>query len=299
MDMGKLAEKLAENHARILADEGKSLVVEAEDISRIAQMQEFSGAAKLMTQWKKLHGFDFDQLKNDTLAALKESGKKKYSIKTKFHDKANFSSRRVYKAMNPFLKKEGFSFDENADAVAYVEFRRQEGSMYYRVSYYTKVWSAEPSAAGIGYSRFAAVIENPRLADEVSDFLRLCWIFKIPLFIVTKEIGFEKLLKKAKDITKGIDYEKLDVKVVERMPEGYALAGFSKLAKESEKGLKSLLSKDGEKIALVFGDDKFGLTQEAREKMNFMFRLTPELKKPLRASHALSYVLGIYTSMKV
>ena len=62
--------------------------------------------------------------------------------------------------------------------------------------------------------------------------------------------------------------------------------------------MKDVIFNDA-KIALVFGDDKYGLTQETRDKLNYCFRLTPEIKKPLRASHALSYVIGFYTAYKI
>jgi tRNA G18 (ribose-2'-O)-methylase SpoU len=119
------------------------------------------------------------------------------------------------------------------------------------------------------------------------------------LYIVTKNREFPKLLKKAKEITKGIDYEKMKLIVTDTLPKNYTLVGFSKLARENESDLKHFFKEkatNNQQIAFVFGDDKFGLTQETRDKMDFMFHLTPETKKPLRACMAFSYVLGIYTA---
>ena len=86
--------------------------------------------------------------------------------------------------------------------------------------------------------------------------------------------------------------------ITNNLPKNITLIGFSKHAQKKEIELKEHL-KTKKPLALVFGDDKFGLSQETRDRMDIMFRLTPELKKPLRASHALSYVLGIYTSLKI
>jgi len=41
----------------------------------------------------------------------------------------------------------------------------------------------------------------------------------------------------------------------------------------------------------------FGLSQELRNKLDYSFRLTKETKKPLRGSHALSYVMGLINSI--
>ena len=73
---------------------------------------------------------------------------------------------------------------------------------------------------------------------------------------------------------------------------------FSKHSLKNEADMREIILQD-KKIALIFGDDKFGLTQETRDKLDYSFRLTPETKKPLRASHALSYILGFYTAEKI
>ncbi len=295
-DMNVLKKKLSSLGINVLSFTEKLLVVEGKNIEKSLALSEISGVAKIVSDWKSL---DFEKLKKDALSAMQDSNKKAYKIKTKFHDKTSFSSRRVYKTVNPSLKKENYTFNEdNPEVILYIEFKKENKKVFSRVSYSFPEWLSSPAFINVDYSNFVIVLENPAVAEEISDFLRICWIFKIPLYIIPKNTDFDKLLNKAKKITKGIDYTKMKLTISKKIPEGYLLAGFSKLAKENEMGLEQLLS-TSKKIALVFGDDKFGLTQEARDKMNRMFRLTPEIKKPLRASHALSYVLGIYTSLKI
>lgn len=295
-DINVLKKKLANLGISLLSFNKNYAVIEGKDIEKALSMQEVAGISKIIIDWKLFKTFDFDKLKKDALLTIQDSSKKEYKIKTKFYDKTSFSSKRIYKTINPLLKKKGFIINENnPEVILHVEFKKEEGKTYYRLSY---SYSESKNMVNVDYSRFAVVLENPTLVEEVSDFLRICWIFKIPLYIITKNKDFNKLLEKAKKITKGIEYDKMKLIISEKIPKEYSLVGFSKLAKENEKGLKHYLSSN-DKIALVFGDDKFGLTQETRDKMDIMFRLTPEIKKPLRASHALSYVLGLYTSLKV
>jgi hypothetical protein len=299
-NMGIFKKKLSGFGIEILSAEGKNLVCQGDNFQNCLTLSEVSGFAKIMSDWVEFVPFNFKDMKQLSLDAMNDSSRLSYKIQTKFHDKSVFSAKNVYKHLNPFLKKEGFVPDEkNPEVCIYIEVKRKDKKSFFRVSYFLREWSNVPLAANIDYSRFAVVIENPSLVDEVSDFLRLCRIFNVPLYVVTQNQAFGRILKKAKEITKGIDFETLTVTVSQEFPKGYMLVGFSKLARKNEIDLKKFLASEKQKIALVFGDDKFGLTQGARDKMQQMFRLTPDLKKPLRASHALSYVLGIYSAMKL
>ena len=292
-DKSTFDSKLVNLDIRIIKEEKYNFIIEAKKINELLKLEEVSRIFKIISDWKELR---FDELKKDSLKAIKESGLKDYKIQTKFHDKIKISSKSIYKHINPYLKHDGFSFSEEG-VVIYVEFMKKE-DIFYRISYSLPEWFNTLNPVKVDYSKFIVIIENPSLVEEVSDFLRLCWIFKIPLCILTKNKDFDKILKKAKEITKGIDYDEMKLNISEKLPNGYTLVGFSKLARNNETGLKNILLKD-EKIALVFGDDKFGLSQGLRDKVKFMFRLTPEIKKPLRGSHALSYVLGLYSALKI
>ena len=68
--------------------------------------------------------------------------------------------------------------------------------------------------------------------------------------------------------------------------------GFSINSKLNENNFKEFYNKN-KKLILIFGNEKFGLTQNLRDKLDYSFRLTKETKKPLRASHALSYIMGL------
>jgi hypothetical protein len=299
-DSSVFEKKLAGIGIKIKSAEGKNFVAEGNNFQDCLNLSEVAGFAKIVSSWVEFVPFNFGDMKKLSLDAMNDSARISYAVQTKFHDKSIFSTKNVYKHLNPYLKKEGFKPDETSPEVyLYIEVMRKDKQTFFRVSYFLSEWRNIPAKAAIDYSNFAVVVENPSLVDEVSDFLRLCRIFNVPLFVVTKDPEFGKILIRAKEVTKGIDFETLKVTISGDFPKGYMLVGFSKLAPKNEVGLKKFLSTVKHKIAFVFGDDKFGLTQHARDRMQIMFRLTPDLKKPLRASHALSYVLGMYSAMKV
>ena len=296
-EKNNLAKKLESLNVKVLAREKENLIIKTENIDKLLELQEISKILKLTTNWKE---FSFNELKIDSLNSIKDLKQNNYKIQTKFYDKIKISAKSIYKHINPYLKHEGFMpNEENPEIILYVELKKENNKILYRISHSLIEWYKLLKPIKIDYSKFIIIIENPSLAEDVSDFLRVCWIFKIPLYIITKDIHFDKILKKAKDITKGIEYEKMKLIISNKLPEDCILVGFSKLARQNEVELKNLFKKETKKIALVFGDDKFGLNQETRDKMQYNFRLTPEIKKPLKASQALSYILGIYTSMNL
>jgi len=266
------------------------------DAKELTSFQEISKIALLFTDWKE---FGFKTLKSDALALCNHYKLKDYFIDVKFYDKVKISVTSLYKYINPYLKFEHILVNEKSEHFLYLELKKFDDVLKYRFAYAPRSLWCRNSALSIDLSNFSVVLENPTLVSEVSDFLRLCWIFKLSLFILTQDkLGFEKILKKAKEETKGIDYEKFELKIVNKLPSDFTLVGFSKHALLNEKDLKPILLTP-KKIAFVFGDDKYGLTQETRDKLDTCFRLTPETKKPLRASHALSYVLGFSTAFKL
>ena len=140
-------------------------------------------------------------------------------------------------------------------------------------------------------SNIEIVLENPEDKEEIKDFLRLCYIFNLPLNILTNK-NITNLINKAKEEAKGIPYEKFTLNINKKL-DGIKI-GFSINSKLDENNLKKFYSENkNNKIILIFGNEKFGLTQNLRDKLDYSFRLTKETKKPLRASHALSYVLGL------
>ena len=264
------------------------------DIKGINKKQEVNSIYELVSDWNELN---FKSLKEDCLKSVKDKNAETYLIKTKFLNKIKISAKSVYKHINPYLKHDGFSVnEENPEIIIYIEFKRENKKVFYRLLYGYK---KEIKVIKMDLTNFNIILENPSLVIEVSDFLRLCWIFKLPLIIVTKDKNFDKILKKAKGETKGIEYREMQLHIMGELPSNYLLVGFSKHANSNEEDLIKFFKENKSKIALVFGDDKFGLTQETREKLDYCFRLTPEAKKPLKASHALSYVLGIYAGISI
>ncbi len=278
-------------------DEGNNLILNSQlSHEKLMQFQEINKIIILFSDWKY---FSFKTLKEDCLKLCQDQNISIYFIDTKFYDKVPISAKSLYKHINPYLKHEKILVDESKGNMLYLEFKKFDGKLKYRVGYSKQNLFNKRNIVKVDMGKFSVVLENPGLASEVGDFLRLCWIFKLPLYIVTKDkVGFDKLLRKASEETKGIDYDKFELTISDRLPSDYTLVGFSKHSDKNEKDMKKVLLSD-KKIALVFGDDKYGLTQETRDKLDYCFRLTPEIKKPLRASQALSYVLGFYTGYKI
>ncbi|MEK6835786.1 MAG: hypothetical protein AABX55_02070, partial [Nanoarchaeota archaeon] len=117
------------------------------------------------------------------------------------------------------------------------------------------------------------------------------YIFNLPLNILTNK-NINNLINQAKKEAKGIPYEKFTLNVNKKL-DGIKV-GFSINSKLDEHDFKEFYNKSKDKkLIFVFGNEKFGLTQNLREKLNYSFRLTHETNKPLRASHALAYILGL------
>ncbi len=262
----------------------------------IIKLQEVSQIIEIKTEWKKL---DFKKLKKDSLDAIKEN--KSYVIQTEYLDKIPISAKSIYKHINPYLKHEGLILDtENYELVLYAQFRKENREIQYRIGkseYY--IWN-KTNPIEVEMNNIYVAIEEPRLEEEISDFLRLCYIFKLNFMIITQDAAkTEKLVNKAKEITKGIPPE-FKVRYIPHLSKDFLKVGFSKHSTTNEKDLLKFFEKNTEdRICLVFGNDTFGLTQETRDDLDYCFRLTPEVKKPLKANQALSYVLGLYMSIKI
>ena len=260
------------------------------DVNKLRMILEISDLLPVLVGYKRFSSFsDFN---SDILGCFNGvlSKPKTFKVKVKFMSKIPISSISIIKRINTLLKKEGLLFnEENPDLNIYVEFDKDNKGKNYLISMYTKENTQKQE-----YDLDRVIILcNPGSVIEISDFLRLSYIFKIPLIIISENTPkFKFSLNKAKKITKGIAYERFPLSIMPSLPNGYVFVGFSKLATKNEKDLLSILNKKV-KLAFVFGDEKFGLSDKIRAKMNYMIRLTAEQKKPLRASHALSYILGL------
>ena len=295
LDKDKLKNKIIKlDNSVSFLDGEKVIAVDSKlDAEEFMKFHEVKYVVVLFKNWKN---FSFKDLKEDCLQLCGNFNVKRYFVELKFWDKVKISARSLYRHINPYLKHEGILVNETDGDILYIDIRKIDGKLKYRISYSNQKLYNRQNIVKVDMNKFIVVMEEPTYLGEIDDFLRLCWVFGLPLHIVTKNKGeCEKLFNKAKEISKGIDYTKFDIKISNDFPSGYTLVGFSKHSDKNEKDMKVVLLTD-KKIALVFGDDKFGLSQEARDKLDYCFRLTPSLKKPLRASQALSYVLGFYTA---
>lgn len=282
-----LEEKLK---AKILEKDKFRITIESElTEEEISKLQEVKKVIKLYQDWMNFESFN--NFKNKCLEVAKNSKIKEYNVLVKFLNKTKFSAGELNKKVNTFLKVEGLNYSENAQ-IFYIEFK---DDLKFRIGIAeAKYWNVS-SQLEKKFSNFTVILESPESIIEISDFLRLCWIFKLPLIILGDKNKNASYLKPAKNVTKGIEYTKMEIRLLNKIPRDYIKLGFSKHGKMNEVQLREfLMHVENKKIALVFGNDKYGLSQNARDEMNHMYRLTPETSKPLRASHALSYILGIY-----
>ncbi len=258
------------------------------NLNELRKLQEINEIYTIYIDLKELKNYqDFNK---DTLDFVKKVKGKSFFVKVKFLSKIPISGKSIIKRVNSLLKKESLFFKEqDAEINIYIEFKKESNRIFYRICEMNK-----KEVLKFDFNKFIVILEKPGSVIEISDFLRLCWIFKIPLYIISEnDSKFQFLFNKAKKMTKGIPYEKMNIKILKELPKDIVLVGFSKNANLDERYLDKVLN-GNEKIALVFGDEKFGLTQMARDKLDYCICLTSEIKKPLRASHALSYVLGFY-----
>ena len=266
------------------------------DEGKLRKMAEISEVLPVFIGYKRFSSFSDFNL--DILSCFKGvlSKPKTFKVKVKFMSKIPISSISVIKRINTLLKKEGLLFnEENPDIYIYVEFDKDNKGKKYLISMYNKENTQKQEYS----SDRAIILCNPGSIIEISDFLRLSYVFKIPLIIISENTPkFKFSLNKAKKITKGIAYDGFPLKIMVGLPQGYIFVGFSKLATENEQDLIPVLTKKA-KLAFVFGDEKFGLSDKLRNKMDYMVKLTTEQRKPLRASHALSYVLGLEKALEL
>lgn len=299
-DKDKLKDKINDlDSSSSFKDDNDNLLVSSKlDAKKIIVFPEVNHIAVVFTGWKD---FGFKILKEDCLKLCKDKNIKDYFIEAKFYDKVAISARSLYKHINPYLKYESIIFGEDSKNIIYLELKKFDNRLRYRLSYSnSNLWN-KANPLKMELSNFNVVLEEPRLVEEVSDFLRLCWIFKLPLFVLTKDQEkAEKIINKAKKITKGIEYDKFTLRYIPYLSKDFIKVGFSKHAMKNESDLLEFFkSNSDDRICLVFGNDTYGLSQDVRDDLDYCFRLTPNIKKPLKASQALSYVLGFYVSYNV
>src|SRR3990167_2596484 len=242
-------------NCKILEKKKDRILVET-NLKNLHSFNEIMEIVILKQNWK-----DFKTMKDfveDCSTFINES----YNIDVRFLEKNKFSAGHIKKKLNSFLKKKGLNYS-NVGKKIYIEFSGNQ----YRIGF------LQENMINLIKTKFnlLVILENPLTVREVSDFFRVCKVFELPLIVLGgKEV--ENLVENAKKLTKGID--------------------FSKLSNKNENDLFEVMS-DNNKIGLVFGNEKFGLSQELRDKLE-TYRLTKSNTKPLLASQALTYILGIY-----
>ncbi len=275
-------EKLKEKIKLKLKDadfyEDNGLILETnQDINTVLHFEEIEKILPMHKDWQE---FEFKSFRENFNIDIKN-----YLVKIKFLSKIPISAKSLIKKINSVLK---FHNERDPENIIYIEFIKKQNIPYYRVFIVPSNYWEKFKMQKNNYD-MEIILEDPQGKEEIKDFLRLCYIFNLHLNIITNNID---LINKAKQETKGIPYENFTLNVNKKI-EGIKI-GFSINSKLDENNFKEFYNKNkNKKINLIFGNEKFGLTQEMRDKLDYSFRLTQETKKPLRTSHSLAYILGL------
>lgn len=285
MDEKKLKSKLG----KIIEFSSEKAIVETK-LDDLLKLDEVDRIIELKTDFKP---FNFTELKKDALKYVKE---KNYFIKTDFISKIPISAKSLYKHINPYLKHEGFIVNEDYDELLHIEILKVEGKPFYRIGVSSKNMYEKQNAIRNIFNNYIVVLEEPELLYELQDFLRVCWIFKLPLHILTKDKPkMEKMLISAIKEVKGVSQAALEIKTISKLSDDYVKIGFTKHSMKNENDLQ-LITKTDKTFALIFGNDKYGLSQNVRDSVDHSVHLGPQSEKPFRGSQALSYVLGFISN---
>ncbi|MFX0063598.1 MAG: TrmH family RNA methyltransferase [Candidatus Hermodarchaeota archaeon] len=156
-----------------------------------------------------------------------------------------------------------------------------------------------PTPSFVPFTRYLClVLERPTTADEISDFIRICISFNLPLRLVLSSSD-ASLLEAAKKRAGGRGFPKVRITTYQSISKAVAgtkAYGFSLWTTKNEHDLKKVFRNwfdSPHKISLVFGNEKSGLSLETRQKIRETIHLGPPSSEPLRASQAASYILGL------
>ncbi|MEK6932943.1 MAG: hypothetical protein AABW56_04085 [Nanoarchaeota archaeon] len=280
LDINNLKNKIK---SKIKCDfyEDNGLILETNgDINKILYLEEIEKIFALYKDWNK---FNFNTFKD----SFTDLDVKDYLVKIKFINKIPIPAKSLIKKINSVLK---YHNEKNPENIVYVEFIKKKNTPDYRI-FVSKIYHYEKFKMEKNNLNFEVVLQNPEDKEEIKDFLRICYIFNLPLNILTNK-NIDSLINNAKKEAKGIQYENFTLNINKKL-DGIKV-GFSINSRLDENNFKEFYGKNkNKKINLVFGNEKFGLTQNLRDNLDHSFRLTKETKKPLRSSHALAYILGL------
>lgn len=302
LDLDKVKAKLKKMKVETIEDREHRLIGKLsneEAINDIVKMNEVDKVVMLENNWEE---FSFKAMREKcfSLAEKTKDNFETFYIHTRLLDAIPISAKSINKKMSSVFKKEGMTFNEkNKDVIIFIELMKDQGKKFFRIGYSSKKDWQKRKKIEIK-KEILVLVEEPELVLEIGDFLRVCWIFKLKLrFLVKKDKdSFEKRLIKAMKETKSIHYKEFDMETISKMPSGdYTKIAFTRHTTKNEEDLVDLFKKN-DKFMFIFGNEKFGLTGELRDKADHLIKLTPDLKKPLRGSQALTYALGISYMVK-
>ena len=200
------------NDAKFYEDNG--LILETnKNVNEILYFEEVEKLLPLYKDWQK---FDFKTFKEN----FSNLNIRSYFVKVKFLSKIPISAKSIIKKVNSALKG---NYSENPETYIYIEFIKKKNIPYYRMFIIpNKYW--EKFKMQKNKLNLEIVLENPEDKEEIKDFLRLCYIFNLPLNILSNK-NITNLINKAKQEAKGIPYENFTLNINKKL-EGIKI-GFS------------------------------------------------------------------------
>ena len=158
--------------------------------------------------------------------------------------------------------------------------------------------SSEPISLD-SITQISVILFSPYTAIEIADFCRISLNFDFleVIFSNENEKVPEILKETSKTLFKGIDKVKYEVipllnDFIRKNSGKYLFLGFSLHATKNAHDLKKILSNSDKIPCVIIGNETRGL-EYSTQKMIEMFKLGTGSSEPLRASHVLTYVLGM------
>ena len=275
-----------------------------EDSERLLkQISQIPGIVTIIIFKKKNFNFStgkLSELINYMLSAIKFNEKPLY---IKFQAIGSLPFHK--KAFQERIKKKTSLSTESAETTfnVYLECTEENSYVLGRLGYIyldEKKESESPEPMTIGsITEMSVILFSPFTTIEIADFCRISLNFDfLEVFFSNENEKVPDIIEEtSKTLFKGIDKVKYKIipslnDFIRNNSEKYSFLGFSLHASKNVHDLKKALKNSDKIPCIIIGNEVRGLEYKT-QKMIDMFKLGTGSSEPLRASHALAYVLGL------
>ncbi len=240
---------------------------------------------------------NLSELVNYTLSTLKTSDKLLH-IKFQAIGSIPFHKRAFKERIS---KKRPVSNESNETTFdIYLECKEENSKVLGRLGFlYLDVQKESKTSKKTSLKPITTILYSPFTTIEIADFCRISLNFDFleVLFSNENEKVPEILDEASKTLFKGLDKVKYKVipslnDFIRNNREMYLFLGFSLHCTQNEQDLKKVLKETKKIPCIIIGNEVRGLEYKT-QKIIDMFKLGTGSSEPLRASHVISYVLGM------